>query len=97
VPDVHVALVDALQADRPLDLDDAVVEVDEHHPVGDDALAADRHVLEGRDRALLAEHGLRADAHLALVARIFESLPIHDQRPRCTVASLPISNVTPGR
>jgi CheY-like chemotaxis protein len=29
-----------------LDLDDAVVEVDQHHAVGDDALAADRDVLE---------------------------------------------------
>ena len=54
VPDVDVALVDALLADRALDLGDAVVEVDQHHAVGDDALAADRDVLEGRDRALLA-------------------------------------------
>ena len=38
----------------PLDLDDAVVEVDQHHAVGDDALAPDRDVLEGGDRALLA-------------------------------------------
>ena len=61
VADAHVALVDALLADRALDLDDAVVEVDQHHAVGDDALAADRDVLEGGDRALLAHHGLRAD------------------------------------
>ena len=61
VADAHVALVDPLLADRALDLDHAVVEVDEHHAVGDDALAPDRDVLEGRDRALLAEHGLGAD------------------------------------
>ena len=54
VADVHVALVDPLQPDRALDLDDAVVEVDQHHAVGDDALAPDRDVLEGGDRALLA-------------------------------------------
>ena len=51
----------------PLDLDDAVVEVDQHHAVGDDALAADRDVLEGGDRALLAHHGLGADLDDALV------------------------------
>src|SRR5437763_684535 len=67
VADAHVALVDALHADRALDLDDAVVEVDQHHAVGDDALTADRDVLEGGDRALLTEHGLRADVDLALV------------------------------
>ena len=61
VADADVALVDPLQPDRPLGLDDPVVEVDEHHPVGDDALAADRDVLEGGDRALLAHHRLRAD------------------------------------
>ena len=67
VADVDVALVDALHPDRALDLDDAVVEVDQHHAVGDDALAADRDVLEGGDRALLAHHGLRPDLDLALV------------------------------
>src|SRR4029079_13111748 len=65
--DVHVALVDALQADRPVLLDHAVVEVDQHHAVGDDALAPDRDVLERGDRALLAHHGLGADRDLALV------------------------------
>ena len=55
-------------ADRPLDLDDAVVEVDEHRPVGDHALLADPHPLVGGDRALLAHHGLRADLDHALVA-----------------------------
>src|ERR671935_240611 len=30
-------------------------------------------------------------------ARIFVPWPIHDQRPRCTTASLPISRVTPGQ
>ena len=65
--DVDVALVDPLLADRPFDLDHPVIEVDHHHPVGDDALAADRDVLERRDRALLAEHGLGADRQLTLV------------------------------
>src|SRR6185437_3373282 len=67
VADAHVALVDALQADRALGLDHPVVEVDQHHAVGDDALAADRDVLEGGDRALLSEHGLGPDPDLALV------------------------------
>ena len=66
--DLDVALVDALQADRALDLDDAVVEVDEHRPVGDHALLADPHPLVGGDRALLAHHRLRADLDHALVA-----------------------------
>ena len=45
-----------------------MVEVDEHRPVGDHALLADPHPLVGGDRALLAEHGLGADLHHALVA-----------------------------
>ena len=77
--DAHVALVDALLAHGPLDLHDAVVEVDEHHAVGDDALAPDRHVLERRDRALLAEHALGADVHLALVHAHLRVVP--DPRP----------------
>src|SRR4051794_2532459 len=83
VADAHVALVDALLADGALDLDDAVVEVDEHHAVGDDALAPDRHVLEGGDRALLPEHGLRADAHLALVRADLRA--VADPRPAAQV------------
>jgi len=75
VPDAHVALVDPLQPDRALDLDDAVVEVDEHHAVGDDALAPDRDVLEGRDRALLTEHGLGPDPDLALVHADLRAVP----------------------
>ena len=67
VADVDIALVDPLQADRALDLGHPVVEVDHHDTVGDDALAADGHVLEGRDRALLADHALGADVHFALV------------------------------
>src|SRR5207237_1098845 len=67
VADRDVALVDPLLPDRPFDLDHAVVEVDHHDPVGDDALAPDRDALIGGDRALLPEHGLRADRHLALV------------------------------
>ena len=67
VPDADVALVDPLEPDRALHLDDAVVEVDQHHAVGDDALAPDRDALEGGDRALLAEHRLRPDRRLALV------------------------------
>ena len=62
-----------------LDVDDAVVEVDEHHAVGDDALAADRDVLEGGDRALLPEHRLRADPHLALVRA--DLAAVADPRP----------------
>ena len=54
-PDVRadddVALVDALQADRRLGVDDDVVEVDEHRPVGDHALLADPDPLVGGDRA----------------------------------------------
>src|SRR6185437_83613 len=66
-PDPYVALVDPLQPDRALHLHHAVVEVDQHHPVGDDALPADLHVLVGGDRALLAHHRLCADRHFALV------------------------------
>ena len=67
MPNADVALVDPLQTDRPVDLCDAVVEVDQHHPVGNDALAPDRDTLIGGDRAVLPQHRLRADAHLALV------------------------------
>ncbi len=79
VPDAHVALVDALQADRALDLGHAVVEVDQHHAVGEDALAPDRDVLVGGDRALLADHRLRADRDLALVHADLAAVP--DPRP----------------
>ena len=75
VRDAHVALVDPLHADRALHLGDAVVEVDQHHAVGDDALAPDRDVLEGRDRALLADHGLGSDLHLALVHAQLAAVP----------------------
>ena len=51
----------------PLDLDHAVVEVDEHRAVGDHALLADPHALVGRDRAVLSEHGLGADLDDSLV------------------------------
>src|SRR4029453_1260476 len=63
VPHAHVALVDALEAYRAVHLDHAVVEVDQHHPVRDHALAPDRAVLERGDRALLAEHRLRPGGH----------------------------------
>ena len=96
VADADVALVDPLEADRPLDLDDAVVEVDEHHPVGDDALAADRHVLVGGDRALLADHGLGADPHLALVDADLAAVAEPRPAPRTSRASRPISKLTPG-
>ena len=66
--DLDLARVDALLADRALDLDHAVVEVDEHRPVGDHALLADPHPLVSGDRALLADHGLGADLDDALVA-----------------------------
>ena len=83
-------------ADRALDLDDAVVEVDQHHAVGDDALAPDRDVLEGGDRALLAEHGLRADLDLALVDADLRA--VADPRPAAEPqhAPRPISSFTPG-
>jgi hypothetical protein len=45
-----------------------VIEVDEHGPVGDHALLADADMAVGGDRALLPDHGLLADDHLALVA-----------------------------
>src|SRR3712207_4332150 len=75
----HVALVDALQADRALDLHHAVVEVDQHRPVGDDALAADRDMLEDRHGALLPQHGLRPDRSLPLVHA--DLRPVPDPRP----------------
>src|ERR671911_66625 len=82
-PDVvahaHVALVDPLEPYRAIHLDHAVVEVDQHHAVGDHALAADRHVLVRRDRALLAEHGLGADRDRALVAA--DLAPVPHPRP----------------
>src|SRR5215216_7119687 len=82
-PDVvahaDVALVDALEADRAVDLDHAVVEVDQHHPVGDDALAADRDVLVAGDGALLPDDGLGADSHLALVRADLRA--VADPRP----------------
>src|SRR5205823_2325020 len=59
--DFNIALVYPLDPDRAFDLDDAMVEVDEHRPIGDHALLADPHVLVGGDRALLAEHGLVPD------------------------------------
>ncbi|MFA9270923.1 MAG: hypothetical protein ACEQSX_09205, partial [Baekduiaceae bacterium] len=65
--DPHVALVDPLRADRTLDLGDPVVEVDEHHAVGDDALTADRHMLVHAPHAVLADDRLCADPQLALV------------------------------
>src|SRR5262249_22041049 len=75
VTDVDVTLVDPLLADRSFDLDHAVVEVDHHHAFGDDALAPDRDVLEGRDRALLAEHALGADDQLSLVDADLAAVP----------------------
>src|SRR5437763_8110659 len=75
VAHARVALVDALEADRPFNLHHAVVEVDQHHAVGDHALAPDRHVLEGGDRALLAHHRLRPDRDNALVAADLRAVP----------------------
>ena len=65
--DEYVALVNPLCPHRAVCLGCAVVEVDQHHPVGDDALAADLNVLEGRDSALLAHYGLGTDQHFAFV------------------------------
>jgi hypothetical protein len=70
-------------ADGALDLDDAVVEVDQHHAVGHDALAPDRDVLEARDRALLAHHGLGPDPDLALVGADLRA--VADPRPAAQV------------
>ena len=86
--DVHVAHVDPLAADRALDLDHAVVEVDEHRPVGDHALLADPHVPVGRDRALLADHRLLADHHLALVAADLGPVADPDEAPEADLAAL---------
>ena len=84
-------------ADRALDLHDAMVEVDQHHAVGDDALAADRDVLEGGDRALLAHHGLRPDLDLALVGAdlraVADPRPAAELRPARPCRS---RSVTPG-
>src|SRR5881394_679780 len=66
--DLYLAGVDALLADRAVDFDHAVIEVDEHRPVGDHALLTDSHSLVSGDRALLAEHGLGTDLNHALVA-----------------------------
>src|SRR5215210_3644132 len=78
-PDVvshsDVALVDALEADRAVHLHHSVVEVDQHHAVGDHALAADRDMLERGDRALLAKNGLGADGDGALVTADLASMP----------------------
>ena len=86
VADGHVALVDPLQADRALDLGRPVVEVDQHDPVGDDALASDRDALVGRHGALLADHRLRADARAALVdadlAAVADPRPAPDMQRR---------------
>src|SRR5204862_3235157 len=85
VPDPHVvadsdvALVDALLTHRPVDLHDAVIEVDQHHAVGNHALAPDRHVLERGDRALLADDGLGPDRDDALVCA--DLRPVPDPRP----------------
>src|SRR5215216_1798937 len=75
VAHAHVALVDALEPDRPVHLDHSVVEVDQHHAVGDHALATDRDVLVRGDRALLPDHGLRADRDRALVAADLAAMP----------------------
>ncbi len=97
VADPDVALVDPLQADRALDLDDAVVEVDHHHAVGDDALAPDLDVLERRDRALLPQHGLGADRSRRPRARGSSSRGRSSTSARARRrASRPISSFTPG-
>src|SRR6478735_7431105 len=52
-----------------------MVEVDEHHAIGDDALAPDRHMLERGDRALLTQRGLGADLDLALMRADLATTP----------------------
>ncbi len=71
----YVLHVDALMADGPLRLDHAVVEVDEHRPVGDHAFRPDPDVPVGRDRAVLPHHGLRPDLDQALVAADLGPVP----------------------
>ena len=94
--DLDVALVDALLADRPLDLDDAVVEVDEHRPVGDHALLADPHPLVGGDRALLAHHGLRRRSRpRPRGSGSSVPSPIQTKRPKLDPAPRPIWSSSP--
>src|SRR6476619_4320353 len=73
--DHALARVDALHPDGALDLDHAVIEVDEHRPVGDHALLTDPHPLVRRDRAFLSHHGLRADLDDPLVAADLGAVP----------------------
>src|SRR5213076_617487 len=88
-PDDDVALVYPLHPDRPLDLDHAVVEVDEHRAVRDDALLAEPHPLVGGDRALLAEHGLGADLDHALVAADLRSIADPGEAPEAHRGAAP--------
>src|SRR3954470_2511832 len=55
-----------LEADRPLDVGDAVVEVDDDDLVVEDRVLADLDPLVGGDDAALAEPRARADARLAV-------------------------------
>jgi hypothetical protein len=77
-----------LDANRALDFDDAVVEVDEHRAVGYHALLADADVFVGRDRALLAEHGLGADRDLTLVAADLRAVADPGEAPEADRAAL---------
>ena len=74
MPDPHVALVNPLLANRALDIDHAVIEVDQHHAVGHDALASYRNMLVGGDRAFLAEDRLGTHRHPTLVGADLASL-----------------------
>src|SRR4051794_10820957 len=89
VADLDVALVDALRADRQFDVDDAVVEVDEHRPVGDHALLADPHPLVGGDRALLAQHRFVADLDQALVAADLRPVANPDEAAEADLRAAP--------
>ena len=63
-----------------------MVEVDEHRPVGDDALLPDLHELVGGDRALLAEHRLVADLDDPLVTADLRPVPKPDEATKPQLA-----------
>ena len=97
VADVDVALVDPLLADRPLDLDHPVVEVDHHHPVGDDALAPDRDVLDRPRSCTPGRAPTWRRSRPALVGADLAAVAEPGPAAELTVALRPISNLTPGQ
>src|ERR671917_503811 len=83
-------------ANGAVDLDGGVVEVDEHDAVGDHALAPDRDVLVGGDRALLSEHGLGADRDDPLVTAQLRPMPEPRPAPELDSPAAPNVEVPPG-